>query len=356
MDTMDWKTLLEWPSSSWRGISDISTTQELISQQLLSSHVLGFTGKWKAVLLNILPDDSSPDLKNHIYELVEGSFGTIWGATGTGKKTDKYNDELFRQLVIVDSNNTLMWWYRVAPVKENIFDGQIHSPMGDFFQFNQNYLEYIKQNNYLELWTARINKQLDDRQKIYPLFGLWDGIAYLADEYKSNGFIGKLTIPTRYNADAADFTLSYLTKFFGTGVHDVATPKKDIYDYRVRHTDEKLKTFDTYLQTLTGDYLKDEKPLQAILREICLASATPGQLETRFPNMFPMYLSRLSSLHYMGTIKNGNVSESWIGVSISDIHDSVRETHFGVVEKRKKQFGKEKMSLREYLVKLHSSS
>ena len=216
--------------------------------------------------------------------------------------------------------------------------------MGDFFHFSEDTIKHFIENKYIELWTARANKEVLLSRN--TLSHLRDGIAYLCDKYQSGWFIGKMTISALYDEVAAAFALFYLEKFFSSkSLGEAPYPKKEVeYLWREGRSDEIMTLFNTCMTHFTGDFSwHDRRQVRDIIK---LFSNAP-----RFPDMFPFYFDKLETLDYIWTIQNGKVREAWIVVDKSKVKKDQAEKHFANVEKWKAEAEGAQLTVAEYVEK-----
>lgn len=328
----------------WDGLFLVPEFREKVLNQLLNSRVVWLTQKWDAII-EISPEDDSPELKNEIYRLVEKSFESVWWNTGKWIKTDHYNDESFKQLVVVKntgSEHLFLSGYRYSLLSSSVNSaGELNTPMWNFFNIDEDSFKKLKDGNAIELWTAWVNKEIW-RVAIYGLHWIWDWLVYLHDKYQNKYFIWKMTIPSEdspesYSAKSRDFSVWYMDKFYSSGEFSKKIqPKAEfIYSY---------KSIDSDMLNLNWNFSADEKNLKEILRYV-----DPENAKWLFPNMFPIYLDRINTLDYIWTVKNGNVCESGIIVDC----DQIKEDVIGPRQKNLydwvSKFGNQKVSYWEYL-------
>ncbi len=328
----------------WADFFGSPENKEKISKQLLDANIVWLTQKWDAII-EISPEDNLPELKNEIYRLIEKSFSLVWWNTGKWIKTDHYNDENFKQLIVVRntaSDNLFLSWYRYSLVASAIdSENKLNTPMWTFFDFDKEALEKLVDGNAIELWTAWVNKDAG-RVSIYGLHGIRDGLVHLNDKYKNKYFIWKMTIPSEespesYSTKSKDFSIGYLNKFYSLwSFHQQVKPKSDfVYSYQ---------DFDSIIKDMNWNYSVDEKNLKEILKEI-----DPKNINWLFPNMFPIYLDRIKKLDYVGTVKNWNVCESGIIVDCDEIKEEVVNSRKKGIEDWKSKFGNSKIKYWDYL-------
>lgn len=337
------KTIVdEW----WGADFSALEKKEKISKQLLEARIVWLTQKWDFIL-EISPEDDFPDLKNEVYRLVEKSFELVWWNTWRWIKTDRYNDENFKQLIVVKktaSDNLLLSWYRYSLVWSSInAEDKLNTPMWSFFDIDEDSLKKLDDGNAIELWTARVNKEIW-RTAVYGLHWIRDGLVYLHDTYKNQYFIWKMTIPAEdspegYSAKSRDFSIWYMDKFYSSGEFSKKIKPKSDFIY-------KSQDFDSNVADLDWNFSVDEKNLKEMLKSI-----DPKNVNWLFPNMFPIYLDRINTLDYIWTVKNGKVCESGIIVNCDEIKEEVINLRQKNIEDWKSKFGDQKIKYGEYLSK-----
>lgn len=327
-------------------LSENNENKEKVSKQLLEAHMVWLTQKWDA-LLEISPNDQLPELKNEIYRLVEKSFEIIWWSTGKWIKTDHFNDENFKQLIVVkkkDDDNMILSGYRYSLLKDCVDEKwNLNTPMWSFFDFDKSVIYELSKNNAIELGTAWVNKEIG-RAAIYGLHGIWDWLVYLYDRYQNKYFLGKMTIPSEdciesYSKESRDFSINYLKKYYSSWEFSKLVFPSSKLEYCYPELD-----LDKY--GMNWNFLLDEKQLREIL-----ISLDPKNKSWLFPNMFPIYLNRINMLDYIWTVKNWNVCESGIIVDRDQIKQDIISERKEVIDKWKYKFGDQKIKYGEYLSK-----
>lgn len=151
-------------------------TPDEIAQELCQSKVIVEQKKGNLLIIDVASTDNLKKLEYGIYEQIETAFKKIGGETGTGIKTDRYNNNEigFRQLVVVPANpnapHVLLAGYRYKLWEP----GNLHTPMMQYFDFDQRFLN--ANHKIIELGTARRNNNLTERETLFPLTGTWTGL------------------------------------------------------------------------------------------------------------------------------------------------------------------------------------
>lgn len=329
----------------WADFSYNLENKEKISNQLLESNVVWITQKWD-VIIEISPSDDFPELKNEIYRLIEKSFELVWWNTWKWIKTDHYNDENFKQLVVVKntaSDHLLLSGYRYSLLSSSVdADGNLNTPMWNFFDFDKNSLSRLIDGNAIELWTAWVNKEIRKAYSIYGLHGIWDWLVYLYDKYQNKYFIWKMTIPSEdsqesYSVRSRDFAINYLDTYYSSWDFSKPVSVKSEFEY----LPAKLELGN---YGMSWNFSLDEKRIKEILISIDVKN-----INWLFPNMFPIYLHRINTLDYIWTVKNGNVCESGIIVDCDEIKEEEINWRRKNIEDWKSRFWNSPIKYWDYL-------
>jgi len=151
-----------------------------------------------------------------------------------------------------------------------------------------------------------------NRKTLFALDNLWDGLGALTVDYPHiKYFFGKVTMYLHFNQQARDLILYFLKTFF-------PDPEKLIYPIDplpINTSEEDLKQIFN-----KENYLDNYKALSQKVRE----------LKENIPPLINAYMNLSSSMRTFGTAFNphfGEVEETGILLTISDIYDSKKNRH-----------------------------
>ena len=157
-----------------------------------------------------------------------------------------------------------------------------------------------------------------NRRGLFTLDNLWDGLgALIVLNPEIQYFFGKVTMYTDYNKEARDILLSFMDYYF---------PDKESLVTPISALGITTNT-DDFLSALEGlTYKEGHKLLGVKLKE----------LEERIPPLINSYMNLSDTMKTFGTAFNsdfGDVEETGILVTISDMHASKTERHIDTFRK-----------------------
>ncbi len=271
--------------------------------------------------LYIFSSHDSPNLMLEIGRLREISFRVAGGGTGKDSDIDSYDiaEIPYKQLIVWNKdNNEIMGGYRF--INLNNIPSEKRNKMKlatkGLFKYSNKFInEYMPYT--IELGRSFIQPKFQagklSRKTLFALDNLWDGLASLTlRNPKIKYFFGKVTMYTNYNKYARDLILFFLKKYFGD-------KQKLVFPVAPLgfHTNENIlkKIF------IGKKYSDDYKILYRTVRK---------NNET-IPPLINSYMNLSPTMKCFGTSINnhfGNVEETGIMVTISDIYDSKKKRHF----------------------------
>ncbi len=276
--------------------------------------------------LYILSDHDSPMVMQEIGRLRELSFRDGGGGTGKAADIDDYDrgEDGFKQLIVWNpEDKAIMGGYRFIHCKNLDIgpDGQVKTPTAKLFHYSQQFVnDYIPVT--FELGRSFVQPEYQPsknlRKGMYALDNLWDGLGTLvADNPDVKYFFGKVTMYGHFNPIARDMILYFMHLYF-PDPEKLVTPHEPL----VYKTD--AAQFKTLFQG--NDYHADHKTLTQQVRKY----------DESVPPLFNAYMSLSSSMRVFGTAFNqsfGNVEETGILVTISDIYPDKKDRHLYTYKK-----------------------
>ncbi len=269
----------------------------------------------------IITHHDSPNVMSEIGRLREVTFRASGGGTGNSIDIDDYDTDdnaPYKQLIVWSpQEKEIVGGYRFIKCGEAPIgaDGVVQLATTDYFNFSEKFMkEYVPYT--IELGRSFVQPifqpAIDNRKGLFSLDNLWDGLgAILVDNSDIKYFYGKVTMYTHFNKHARDMILSFMQYYFPD--HDrLVYPKTPV----------PLKTDVTeFLKSIIGlDYKDGHKILSQNVRA----------LGENVPPLVNAYMNLSSTMKMFGTAPNthfGDVEETGIMVTISDIYESKKERH-----------------------------
>ncbi|MCD4771937.1 MAG: GNAT family N-acetyltransferase [Bacteroidales bacterium] len=270
--------------------------------------------------------EDSPHLMKEIGRLREITFRDAGGGTGKNCDIDSYDisEKSFKQLIVWNPvDKEITGGYRFIHGKDLLDskNGNIKTPTSKLFHisdiFKKDYIKYT-----IELGRSFVQplyQPLNNiRKGMYSLDNLWDGLgAIIIDNPDIKYFFGKVTMYPHYDSLARDILLYFMSKYF-PDKEKLVYPKNPL----------KLTTEVKVLKNIfTGcNYSEDYKILIKNIRS----------LNEQIPPLMNAYMNLSSTMKSFGTTINktfGDVEETGIIVTISDIYDIKKDRHFSTYKK-----------------------
>ena len=264
---------------------------------------------------------NSPNVLNEIGRLREISFRDAGGGTGKEIDLDEYDtcENCYKQLVVWSpKDRELLGGYRYIHCKEAIdTSGKVNIATAPLFHFSDKFiLEYLPYT--IELGRSFVQPAYQStaasRKGLFALDNLWDGLGALVVNHPDvRYFFGKVTMYRNYNPEARNYLLYFLHKYF-SDKEKLVTPIENI---PVNIDIQEME------RVFTGSgYLEDYKVLAQKIKLF-------GE---NIPPLINAYMNLSPTMKAFGTVQNnhfGNVEETGILVTISDIYDSKKNRHLG---------------------------
>ncbi len=285
--------------------------------------------------LYIFTAADSPNLMKEVGRLRELTFRSAGGGTGLSIDIDEYDTctNCYKQLIVWDpKDKEIVGGYRFHSVDPSKGE-EINLSTKHLFNFSDKFIaEYMP--HMIELGRSFVQPKYQSIYRlwkgIYALGNLWDGLgALIVINPNIKYFFGKVTMYRNYNLDSRNLLLYFFEKYF-SDTEGLITP---IYPMVVEMDREKLaKIFNG------GSYKEDYKILSHEIRH----------LGEKIPPLINSYMNISPSMKVFGTVINpffGDVEETGIMITISDIYDHKVERHIASFFKNIK----EKYELRKFI-------
>lgn len=268
----------------------------------------------------IITHQDSPNVMLEIGRVRELTFRDAGGGMGDEVDIDDYDtcDDPYKQLIVWDPQALeIIGGYRYilckdVPVDEN---GVVHLATTHLFNFSDKFIkEYLPYT--LELGRSFVQPHYQSSKAgakaLFALDNLWDGLgALIVDHPEIKYFFGKVTMYTHFHMQARNLIMYFFQKYFNDH-EDLVTPIHPM-DLGI-DMEEMEKTFNG------GSYKEDYKILSQKVREF-------GE---NIPPLINSYMNLSPSMKTFGTVINdhfGNVEETGIILTISDIYEAKKDRH-----------------------------
>jgi hypothetical protein len=277
--------------------------------------------------LYIFTANDSPNLMREVGRLRELTFRSAGGGTGQSVDIDEYDTcyNCYKQLIVWDpKDREIVGGYRYHSVDPTRGE-EINLSTKHLFRFSEKFMtEYMPYM--IELGRSFVQPKYQSvfrlGKGIYALDNLWDGLgALIVKNPHIKYFFGKVTMYHTYNVDARNLLLFFFEKYFKDH-EDLVTP---IYPMEVEMDRERLSRIFN-----GGSYKEDYKILSKEIRE----------LGEKIPPLINSYMNLSPSMKVFGTVINpffGDVEETGIMITISDIYQHKVERHITSFFKRIKE-------------------
>ncbi len=267
----------------------------------------------------ILDYFSAPNTLLEIGRLREITFRTSGGGTGEKVDIDDFDTHknCYQQLIVWSpEDEEIIGGYRFIKCANAIDeDGKIHLSTAHYFNFNTEFTEnYLAKTIELGRSWVQPNFQpnINPRKGLFALDNIWDGLGAIVKLNPEIKYLfGKVTMYPNYNIECRDFLLYFLDYYFPDR-EELMRPFHPLL-----HNENKIDYSD-FLQNL--DFKEGIKVLNSYLRE-------RGEF---IPPLINIYMGLSPSMKTFGTAINsdfGNVEETGIMVTISDIYPEKKERH-----------------------------
>ena len=276
----------------------------------------------------IVTNNDSPNVVKEIGRLREITFRRAGGGTGEEIDIDEYDicDTPYKQLIVWDpKEREIVGGYRFIRCGDAVKDenGEFTLATAHLFKYSDIFEKYYMPYT-IELGRSFVQPLYqptnDPRKGLYALDNIWDGLgAIVIDNPDIRYFFGKVTMYLNFNQEARDLILFFLHKYFPDR-ENLVTPKFP----RGIQTDIRQ-----LIAIFTGNsYQEDYKILSHNVR----------RLKENIPPLVNAYMNLSPSMLTFGTALNdtfGDVEETGILVTISDIYDIKKERHLHTYKKEK---------------------
>ncbi|MFH2142373.1 MAG: GNAT family N-acetyltransferase [Bacteroidota bacterium] len=296
--------------------------RELLNAELTEEKFLRVTnfGGNKIYTVNY---HNSPNVLREIGRLRELTFRNAGGGTGKEIDIDEHDIAInpYQQLIVWDPNREdILGGYRYIFCPNAMKDdtGNYILATKRLFHFSDKFnKEYLPFTIELGRSFVQPNYQSSTTSKkgVFALDNLWDGLgSLLINNPNVKYFFGKVTMYTDFNRRARDMILYFLNKQFNDK-NNLISPIKPL---QIETDINELKNI-----FIHDDYMDDYKILLQNVRS----------LGENIPPLINSYMNLSPTMLVFGTSLNdhfGDVEETGIMVTISDIYDNKKDRHLNM--------------------------
>ncbi|MFP4470239.1 MAG: GNAT family N-acetyltransferase [Bacteroidota bacterium] len=299
--------------------------RQLLREELNEKRFVRFT-HFGSKEIYIIDANNAPNVLREIGRLRELSFRAAGGGTGKSLDIDAYDEgeNPFQQLLVWSpEDEEIVGGYRFIHCAKLAFDeqGKVKTPTSKLFHYSPQFIrEYLPYT--IELGRSFVQPDYQParnvRKGIYSLDNLWDGLgAIVLQSPDVKYFFGKITMYPHTDQLAREAIMYFLHKYF-------SDPDNLVYPY----SPVKFKLDPHQLESIFKgeNYEEDFKILQQFVRK----------RKENIPPLVNAYMNLSSTMRMFGTSVNknfGNVEESGIMITISDIYDDKKDRHISNIRK-----------------------
>jgi hypothetical protein len=295
-------------------------SKELIKQELTKERFIRFTRKGGNEIYS-LNFHNAPNTLKEIGRLREITFRQSGGGTGQPLDLDNFDtDELCYEQLIVWSpeDEEIVGGYRYILCGKAIDETGIHLSTSHYFQFSDNFI-----NNYLPFtielgrsWVQpNFQPSVNPRKGLFALDNIWDGLgAIIITNPTMKYFFGKVTMYPSYNQESRDFLLHFMHHYF---------PDKD----------QLMTPFHPLVQHYDRDFVTDQLNNLSFKDGFKVLNSYIRARNENVPPLVNIYMHLSPTMKTFGTAVNhdfGDVEETGILVTISDIYEEKKERHINL--------------------------
>lgn len=291
---------------------------DLIEKELTRDRLLRTTNKCGNEIY-VVDAFNAPNTMREIGRLREIAFRASGGGTGKDCDIDSY-DTMYppcRQLILWSpEDREIIGGYRFILGKDiKIVDGQPRIATSHMFSFSRRFIEeFLPQT--IELGRSFVRLEFQSTRAgvkaIFALDNLWDGLGALTVVHPEIRYLfGKFTMYPSYDRECRDMLLYFLNLHF-PDTDGLARPY-----YPIARGDGGGK----FAEMFPGkDFREDYRVLNHAIREHGI----------NIPPLVNAYMGLSPTLRIFGTAINdefGNVEETGIFLTLSDVYDEKKERH-----------------------------
>jgi len=288
--------------------------RELLEKELNRKRFVRDTSKGGNKIY-VITAEKCPATMHEIGRLREVAFRDAGGGTGAEVDIDQYDTVKggYRQLVVWDpAAREIVGGYRYI-ISRSAHPKYLSTE--HYFRFSDHFREKYLSHT-IELGRSFVQPLYQSTgsspKSIYALDNLWDGLgALIVHNPRMRYFFGKVTMYGDYNRRARNMLIYFLRKYFP----DTENLVEPLYPVELEMNEEEFASIFT-----GGVFQEDYKILSREIRA----------LNENIPPLINSYMNLSPSMRVFGTVRNpdfGNVEETGILITISDIYPKKSERH-----------------------------
>ncbi|ADQ18628.1 hemolysin A [Leadbetterella byssophila DSM 17132] len=308
--------------------------RDILKRELNESTFLRYTN-YGNIEVHLVNHHRQPNTVMEIGRLRELTFRAAGGGTGLAVDIDE-NDtcvDAYDQLITWDpEEEEIVAGYRLIRGRDASVNahGVYNLSTAHYFHFSEKFIkEYLPYT--IELGRSFVQPKFqpgkDNRKGLFSLDNLWDGLgAIIVLNPDIKYLFGKVTMYPHYNKEARDLLLYFMNHYF-------PDPDRLVWPIRPLGFTTDLSVYDGIFHGL--DYKEGYRILNSKIRA----------LGENIPPLINTYMGLSSTMKSFGTAENddfGDVEETGILITISDIFDNKKERHVSSFE-RDRHYGKPKV-------------
>ncbi|MFN0189791.1 MAG: GNAT family N-acetyltransferase, partial [Bacteroidia bacterium] len=270
--------------------------------------------------LYIVNHHNAPNVVREIGRLREVTFRESGGGTGLDCDLDHFdtNENCYEQLIAWNpEDKEMIGGYRFIECRKVKKDqaGNYELATAELFSFSKKFVdEYMPYT--IELGRSFVQPKYqprpENRKGLFSLDNLWDGLGAIHIDYPEiKYFFGKVTMYPHFQREARDMILHFMNYFFPDNENLVSA----IYPINIEND------MSAFAQEIKGlSYKEAHKILNQYVR-------ARGE---NIPPLVNAYMNLSATMRTFGTSVNehfGDVEETGILVTLSDIYESKKERH-----------------------------
>jgi hypothetical protein len=292
-------------------------SKEVIKQELNQERFIRTTRKGGNEIYSV-NIHNAPNTLQEIGRLREVTFRESGGGTGLPLDLDEFDtaDICYEQLIVWSpEDEEIVGGYRYILCKNAITSKGIHLSTSHYFAFSDAFVE-----NYLPLtielgrsWVQpNFQPAVNPRKGLFALDNIWDGLgAIILTNPSMKYFFGKVTMYPTYDRESRDFLLHFMHHYF-PDTENLMKPFHPLsQDYDCAFVEEQLNSL---------PFKDGFKVLNSYVRA----------RNENVPPLVNIYMHLSPTMKTFGTAVNnefGDVEETGILVTISDIYEEKKERH-----------------------------
>lgn len=293
--------------------------KEILKKELNESRFVRQTRKGENEIY-IINQHNAPNTVLEIGRLREVTFRAAGGGTGEPLDLDEFdtNEICYDQLIVWSpEDEEIVGGYRYIKCSDtlNLPGNEILLSTSHYFDFSEKFItEYLPYTIELGRSWVQPNFQptVNPRKGLYALDNIWDGLGALTVKNPDiKYFFGKVTMYPSYNTESRDFLLHFMHHYFP----DNENLMKPFHPLHQKYDEAAAEAL------LDGlDFKEGFKVLNSYVKE-------RGEF---IPPLVNIYMNLSPTMKTFGTAVNaefGNVEETGILVTISDIYEEKKERH-----------------------------